>query len=451
MIRQLRLRHFKGWQDLPGLDFGQITVLFGTNSSGKTSLLHSLLLLKQTAESFDRGRALHFGDPQRDFVVLGGFEDVIFGHDVHQPLDLGITWKLERPVELAVGLEAGELAYDCRLQMIDAELVIKQLKFSGGRLSLELIRQPAGKYSLTVQGSPHPPKHEIELDAPESCYGIPHRATSFAQALYPLEFSHEFENLMKRIRYLGPLRQPPDRQYTWSGSRPSSVGLRGEHAVQAMLSDLKEAEVKRPGKTSKRVTGSHAPGELFHEVERWMVALEVAESLELLPLDPGRRMFEVKLRIKGALTDASIADVGVGVSQVLPVIVQLYFTPPGSILLFEQPEIHLHPKVQALLADLFLDAAHSMRHQVIIESHSEHFLVRLQRRIAEAQHPLATPEHVKLYVCSIHGGASRVRVLGMDEYGRIDDWPPDFFGDTLGDREAIMRAMIGRKTAGNRP
>ena len=86
-----------------------------------------------------------------------------------------------------------------------------------------------------------------------------------------------------------------------------------------------------------------------------------------------------------------------------------------------------------------------MGHQVIIESHSEHFLVRMQRRIAEAKTRIASRENIKLFVCSIENMTSVAKELEMDEYGKIQNWPEDFFGDTLGDREAIMREIIKRK------
>ena len=101
--------------------------------------------------------------------------------------------------------------------------------------------------------------------------------------------------------------------------------------------------------------------------------------------------------------------------------------------------------MQAALADLFIEATETMGHQVIIESHSEHFLVRMQRRIAEAKAPIASRDNIKLFVCSIKNKASVANELEMDEYGKIHNWPEDFFGDTLSDREAIMREIIRRK------
>src|SRR3990170_2699103 len=99
MLKQLTLRNFKGWRALENLEFSDITVLFGTNSSGKTSVLQSILMLKQTAESYDRKRALHFGgSPTKDYVDLGSFDDLIYGHDSGRPLEISLNWQaVENP------------------------------------------------------------------------------------------------------------------------------------------------------------------------------------------------------------------------------------------------------------------------------------------------------------------------------------------------------------------
>jgi predicted ATPase len=108
-----------------------------------------------------------------------------------------------------------------------------------------------------------------------------------------------------------------------------------------------------------------------------------------------------------------IADVGFGVSQVLPVLVLCYYVPEGSILLLEQPEIHLHPAVQAGLADVFAEVVKERRVQIILESHSEHLLRRLQRRVAEEQLP---SDQVALYFTAIENGASRLERLQLDPF-----------------------------------
>jgi predicted ATPase len=126
-----------------------------------------------------------------------------------------------------------------------------------------------------------------------------------------------------------------------------------------------------------------------------------------------------------------------------------HFAPEDSLIILEQPEIHLHPQVQAEMADLFLEMALKRNVQFFIESHSEHLLMRLQRRIAERKGEFAnlSEQDVKLYFCKREAEASVLEPLEIDEFGRIKNWPKDFFGDTIAERRAIAEAIIERQAA----
>jgi predicted ATPase len=102
MLTRLQRRNFKGWEDTGPRQVAPLTILFGSNSSGKTSLLQALLLLKQTAESSDRSRVLHTGG-ERTLVDLGTLSDVIFSHDLERPLDIRLAWRPFEPVEVPSG------------------------------------------------------------------------------------------------------------------------------------------------------------------------------------------------------------------------------------------------------------------------------------------------------------------------------------------------------------
>jgi predicted ATPase len=139
-----------------------------------------------------------------------------------------------------------------------------------------------------------------------------------------------------------------------------------------------------------------------------------------------------------------LTDVGSGVSQVLSVLVQCYYAPEGSTIVLELPELHLHPSVQSGLADIFIDAYQKRRVQIIFESHSEHLLRRLQRRIAE-ETPEISPTTVNLYFCSLENGESKLEPLQLDEYGNIHNYPKDFFGDRFEEMAAMTEAGIERR------
>ena len=156
----------------------------------------------------------------------------------------------------------------------------------------------------------------------------------------------------------------------------------------------------------------------------------------------------MRIRIQAGGSEVLITDVGFGVSQVLPVLVQCFYVPPNSTILFEQPEIHLHPSVQSHLADLFIEAIHAREEgnprntQLIVESHSEHLIRRLQRRIAEEE---LKPEEVAIYFVSQKKGVSKIEALQIDEFGNISNWPENFFGNEFEDVSAMALKTIDRK------
>ena len=183
-------------------------------------------------------------------------------------------------------------------------------------------------------------------------------------------------------------------------------------------------------------------------VAHWLKELGLIYSFKVQPIAPGRKEYEVRIQRTAESASVFLTDVGFGVSQILPVLVLLFYVPEGSTVILEQPEIHLHPAVQAGLADVFIDAIKRRKLQIILESHSEHLLQRLQLRMAEKG---LNPEKefdstkARLYFTSIEQGRSKLTPLALDEYGNINNWPDGFFGDTLGEAAAMMKAEMKRK------
>ena len=145
----------------------------------------------------------------------------------------------------------------------------------------------------------------------------------------------------------------------------------------------------------------------------------------------------------------TIADVGFGVSQLLPVVLASLRAPIGATLIFEQPELHLHPRLQGKLADFFICMV-ELGKKVIVETHSEHFINMLRLRIAED----TTAElHNKVGILFVRGpmrgGGSHVESLQVDEYGGVVNWPPDFFPEHGDITEKILRAMFSKHSRGH--
>lgn len=166
------------------------------------------------------------------------------------------------------------------------------------------------------------------------------------------------------------------------------------------------------------------------------------------PVAEGRKEYEVLVKTHAKAPEVKITDVGFGISQVLPALVQAFYCPPHSTVWMEQPEIHLHPQVQAELADVFISATQAREGgkardvQLIVESHSEHFLNRLQRRVAEGQ---VKPEDVAVYFCRRAGSVTELEPLRLNMFGEIENWPENFFGDEMADIAGRTLAAMRRK------
>jgi len=132
------------------------------------------------------------------------------------------------------------------------------------------------------------------------------------------------------------------------------------------------------------------------------------------------------------------------------VLVECFYAPANSIILMEQPEIHLHPRAQAFLADVMIDVINAREDgqdrniQLIIETHSEHFLRRLQRRIAE---DAVNKEQVAAYFADVSKTPARLEELRLDIFGNIENWPKDFFGDEMEDITEQSRAALQKRRA----
>lgn len=455
MITQLHAKNFKSWRDTKALRLAPLTGLFGTNSSGKTSILQVLLMLKQTAESTDRKQVLYTGD-YRDLVDLGTFFDFIYGHQLDASLVLSLSWDLPEPLVIkdperrrAQLYNIKSLSFTTSIHEESNRPVVKRFdyKFNGHRFGMvqkdsernaekdryDLIHQ--GYNAKRAQGRAWP------LPAPVKCYGFPDEATGYYQNTGFLpDFVLSFERLFSRLAYLGPIREYPARSYVWAGDRPEDVGRDGELAIPALLAS------RTQGKTISRGRGRGQSKLTVEErVALWLREMELIQSFSLKLIAKNRRDYEVRVQKTATSPEVLITDVGFGVSQILPVLVLCYYVPEGSIILLEQPEIHLHPSVQSSLADVLIDVVKNRNVQVIVESHSEHLLRRLQRRIAEKT---IAADDLALYFCRMDNGASKIDRLNVDEEGNITNWPPGFFGDEMGDLIAMSEAALKRERAG---
>ncbi len=451
MLSELAFTNFKSWADVK-LPCGRITGIFGTNSSGKTSLIQFLLLMKQTKDATDRAISLELNG---DLVKLGTIKDAIHGHDVNR----AITWSAAfvRQADLILNDPSGgrtaAIARDKTFEImstikIEQEAPIaKSLGYKLGTVEFLLALKGAdqGKFALSPDRSTslgdgfafiRTQGRAWQLPGPVKSYAFPDQArTYFQNAGFLANLESAYEAELDNMYYLGPLREFPQRDYLWARSRPSDVGQRGQYAIEAILAATAAKETRNLSPKARLRP--------FQEmIAYWLKEMGLIADFRVVEIAPGSNRWQAKVTTRTGASEVLLTDVGFGVSQVLPVVTLLQYVPEGSTVILEQPEIHLHPLAQAGLADVIIQAATHRRVQVILESHSEHLLLRLQRRIAEEKIGISD---VKLYFCDAPRGVSSLTPLEVDLYGNIRNWPDKFMGDAFNEVASAELRRIERR------
>jgi predicted ATPase len=453
MLKTLYFENFKSWRKVR-VDCGRVTGFFGTNSSGKTSIIQFLLMLKQTKDGTDRAISL---DLNGDLVSLGTISDVLHGHDESLTLQWDLDFFLESDLSISdASKETSTVISRSKQLSISSANVVQggapkanRLSYRLGELEFSLAprTEQISQFDLACRklGSGAADFHFVRtqgrawrLPGPIKSYAFPDQArTYFQNAAFLADLESAYEEQLDKVYYLGPLRIYPQRDYLWTRSRPTDVGQRGEKAIDAILAAT-EAQEKRNLKYK-------AQHKSFQEmIAYWLREMGLIEEFRVEEIGSNSNRWQARVRTRKSATEVLLTDVGFGISQVLPVVTLLQYVPEGATVVLEQPEIHLHPLAQAALADVIIQAATHRRVQILLESHSEHLLLRLQRRIAEQA---ISSDDVRLYFCDAPKGESTITKLEVDLLGNILNWPDKFMGDAFNEAAQAEVARLRRRKA----
>lgn len=535
MLRELTLEQFKAFAGAEKVPIRPITLIYGQNSSGKSSIIQSLLLLKQTILEAENPNIPLL--PRGKIVELGGYREFISRHDVRQNLafklrlrnsrwyergavpvnqkhqvetdtgdaGLRVTFNYDEALDAAklssvdlflgpgeapaatfgpdapaedrthgfylgfnpsaragAGLlrvekanydhpfwkdmwsfrslkyreRSDELAKNLgkeRRRLREAEtagLPSEKLKARIEKIEKEI--QKTKNYSFATAVKDFDKAHRNFALACSNFLPSDLRVTRFEPSdlgsdigmgpfgYEPVPFSTgplavisvaaEIRTFLEDVIYLGPLREFPGRHHIFSGNIADDVGKRGTMVPDVLF--------KNPSVLSK--------------VNEHFESFDIGYKLEVASVDDKRpELHDVfALRLVDSITgvNVSIVDVGFGISQVLPIIVQSMLSTKKTVLI-EQPEIHLHPRLQSRLADLLAEAiGPPFQNEFIVETHSEHLMLRLQKIVDSGR--LKAEQISVVYVDRTPDG-SRCIPLRLDSRGNfIDRWPGGFFEES---------------------
>ena len=297
MITELKAENFKSWKDTGTLRMAPLTAFFGANSSGKTSLLQVLLMLKQTVERpRDWNDALDFGD-ETSLVNLGSFGDIIYNHCQDLSLDITISWNL--PEKLTTELSLGGSDYRIETQTLSFSTSI--VKIDKHSVTARSFTYGIGGQRFSIEWSPD--KNRFRRDAERvflsgplfRCYGMLSKSPSNPKR-FLWRYEEAFEKLFSHICYLGPRREYPRPFYTWEGDHPEDVGQHGREMVSALFSAQMQLL------------------DLDEQVPKWLQRLGLIDSYRLAPVSDRENGYEFLVTEHKGGPEVRLMDVGFGVS-----------------------------------------------------------------------------------------------------------------------------------------
>lgn len=472
MFTSLKIKNFKAFSEWQSLTLAPITLIYGPNSSGKSSIIHSIMLLKQSlTRPSTQGGLVSNGE----YVDLGDFSSMVNGHDIKKNISFKISYTArKKTVEDIVrrssfgqshirhydfdyaysGTENNStyegfsylksihigVTNERKAPVFDATFNSSLKETTKDLLAKRLIA--AKKFILTSEDSvadylerrtrswelkPDDIKKtlkntdfqsDLNFSTPSMAVmqSKPSNSVSMSSGiilnLTMGEVASDLKEKFISVTYLGPLRSHPSRFYAPRGDQNESVGKLGENVARFIYEQSPE---------------------ITEKINGWFERFEIPYELSARSIGDNVTGTVICLQLRDIRSNVVVgpSDVGFGIGQMLPIIVE-GIVREDSIICVEQPEIHLHPRLQAHLADFIIET--SKKNQWIIETHSESLLLRLQHRIFQG----LEKERISInYVDPTPYGGEVINIPLDDDGDFLREFPEGFFEERL--REKRIR------------
>ncbi|HVA46861.1 MAG TPA: DUF3696 domain-containing protein [Pirellulales bacterium] len=448
MFKSIRLQNFKSYKDSGEIPLAPLTVLVGLNNSGKSSILQAILALKQTAldsASVAPNRPAFISTGS--YATLNGFYDILHKPQTEASFSISLeldkteeqsfisggdrpetrqAWKVpianKLDVSFCLGAETKEIEVERSVLTLNDEKILEYQR--NGHVAWSSDKFPFSTEGAGVFLRGFTPAL-VALPT-----GTPNPGTGdFFTALQQIS-AHSYmwiTWLGSRVHRVGAIRTRVPYTTSVGVRTPPEFGLGGENLLAALANEERRGPANRT---------------LVDEVNDWLSKTRILNKVHLKTDKANNVRMLLGDEMRGGPSDINVAGMGEGISQILPIIALAVSVNPRHCLLIEQPEIHLHPALQADLADLFISVSGEHDRQVIVETHSEHLVLRIRHRIASGT---LDPQNVRILFVEKSAGESTVRPLDVSDTGEVTNWPDGFFDEAYSEAMAMVEAAAKRR------
>ncbi|WP_439554651.1 AAA family ATPase [Flavobacterium macrobrachii] len=385
MINKISFKNYKLFKEKQTLELKPITILIGKNNSGKSAVLKLPVMISGS--------------------LSGDFDEA-----------LQLDYK-----GVSLGSEFRDLVYNREIKFTDfLDIELSNELYKEKRIELKTkIKLPVkAKEKAEIFGWEYfENNHLLEKKNEDNFKGI-------------LKNGNSIKGLNLNIDYIGAFREVPKVNYLYDSKEYENIGLKGENAYPILIQD----------KEDKRELLDNISNWYKENFENWNLDVKDFET-------PSGTQYQIVLSNE-KLKDINIVYTGQGINQVLPLIVRSYMNDLEPVLItIEEPETHLHPAAHGSLAQRFVDSfIENTNKNYLIETHSENFILRIQRLIADPKVKL-TNEDVKIYYVNYDENdfSSSIKEILIDESGEIEEWPDNIFNESYDELVKLKQAQKRRE------
>lgn len=402
-IDKLTITNFKGIAEKTDFEIKPLTLFIGPNSSGKSSCIHALAALAQTVKLGSSKLPIVLDD-EFAHVHLGRFIEVVHSKSYSDAIEIGVamteagvTVKYQKDTEIVSASDEIQATYTYKSTKRTQDISMEKAEYTVGAKNLTF-RNSSDGFTVRLNGKQIGGKASHQSGLKLTFLPIAKDEKEQQEVLDAFFLNQTVTDIiageLRKVLYLGPFRQPPLRRYPTRGSAPLEVGPQGESAVTLLANEYVQSKIK-----------TH-----INEISKWMADLGLAKKVEVSRVGKSD-LFDVQVTLNDDAT-LPIADLGYGMSQILPVLVQCSFAEEGSVLLFEQPELHLHHLAARKLATVLVKIAKKKNFRIVAETHSEDLFLQILQELNNKNIKL---EDVVAYEVSRVGGKSVFNKIIVNE------------------------------------